>query len=126
MRVYHPTPTRRPVAPRWCSGGHANGSLSSTLHTKSEAVSWPTKELPQALTDSVSLREVSPHGDPFVEEERERVQATERMDQAIPDRSPRLLTHEGAEEPVPDDEDSAVVAVQVLLVRCVMHPVVRW
>jgi len=58
-----------------------------------------------------------------VEENFQGIQAADRMDQSVGNRRVGLLLRERAEEPVPDDENSAVVAVHVFRIRCVMHPV---
>ena len=68
--------------------------------------------------------EITSHGDPFVKGDPEWIQAGDRMYQAVDDAGLRLFLCERAEEPVPDDQDPAVVAVQIFLVRGVMHAVV--
>src|SRR5690606_39759068 len=45
--------------------------------------------------------------------------------QPVDDRLGRVLALERAEQPVPDDEDAAVVPVEVALVAAMVDPVVR-
>ena len=52
-----------------------------------------------------------------------RVERVDVLGEAVDDRL--VLALERAEQPVPDDEDAAVVAVEVLAVAAVVHPVVR-
>ena len=53
-----------------------------------------------------------------------RVERLDVLRQAVPD--PLALGLERAEHAVPDDQDARVVAVQVLLLRAVVHAVVAW
>ena len=54
---------------------------------------------------------------------RDRVVGVDVLGEAVDDRL--VLALERAEQAVPDDEDAAVVAVEVLAVAAVVHPVVR-
>src|SRR6185437_8701322 len=59
----------------------------------------------------------------FVECDDEGVQAADRAHQAVYEGDLGPLVGEAAEEPVPDDENPAVVAVEVLAVRRVVYTV---
>jgi hypothetical protein len=55
----------------------------------------------------------------------QRVPAVERAARAIDAGLGQVFVAEGAEQPVPDDQDAAVVLVEVVVVHRVVHPVVR-
>src|SRR5690242_8593236 len=76
-------------------------------------------DVPQPIPPGAGGADVGPDRRVLVRRHDERVVGAQLLGQAVDDAL--ALGLEGAEEPVPDDEDAAVVAVEVGVVHAVVH-----
>jgi hypothetical protein len=79
----------------------------------------------QSVRPGVGTGDVTSDVDQFVRGDLDRVERVDVLGQPVDDGFVVVFFLERAEHAVPDDEDAAVVAVQVLAVRAVMDAMVR-
>src|SRR6476661_7011498 len=108
-----------PIPPSWPSGRASASRADSGAGLPARAAD---DEAP-AVAPRLRAADVGPDRGVLVGGDDERVVGAQLLGQAVDDAL--ALGLEGAEEPVPDDEDAAVVAVEVGVVHAVVHAVVR-
>lgn len=81
------------------------------------------EEVSESRRPTPGPAQVTPDRDPLVRRHPQRVERVDVLGQPVAD--PLAFGFEGAEQPVPDDQDAAVVLVQVLRIGSVVYPVVR-
>ena len=130
MPVCGPAALKR-QGPGRATGHTARGTASSAVWNPvvpSSRWRWYAHPGPRNTNDRRSRHEPAPghvtgHVEVLVGRDPGRVERVDVLGQPVADRL--VLGLEGAEEPVPHDQDAAVVAVEVLGVGAVVHPVVR-
>src|SRR6478752_8394230 len=108
-----------PIPPSWPLGRASASRADSGAGLPARAAD---DEAP-AVAPRLRAADVGPDRGVLVGGDDERVVGAQLLRQSVDDAL--ALGLEGAEEPVPDDEDAAVVAVEVGVVHAVVYPVVR-
>src|SRR3546814_6395502 len=72
-------------------------------------------------SDLRRMPDVLHHADPFMEHRPQQVEAAQLLDDAIADLFLAGFRLEGAQHPVPDDEHTGIVAVEIARVGGVVH-----